>query len=283
VALQYAFESVTGKLDSSTARGEIARAFAEWGKYGNVVFTLGAEPDSARTVAILFASRAHGDAYPFDGHGGVLAHTFYPAPPNAEPVAGDMHFDGDEDWHIGSNIDLFSVALHEAGHALGLGHSDRPGAVMYPYYRLSSGLTSDDIAGIQALYGTKPSAQPPSTPAAPSSPAGPATPISPTPAPSGGTGSPGGDTTPPAVQILSPGATIVSVGTATIHVSGTASDNVGVTAVKYTTSSGDGGSATGTTTWAADVPLLVGTTVVTVRAYDAAGNSGWRAITVVRR
>jgi hypothetical protein len=30
------------------------------------------------------------------------------------------------------------------------------------------------------------------------------------------------------------------------------------------------------------IPLLVGDNVVTVRAYDAAGNSSWRAITVVR-
>jgi hypothetical protein len=29
------------------------------------------------------------------------------------------------------------------------------------------------------------------------------------------------------------------------------------------------------------VPLLTGTNVVTVRAYDAAGNSSWRAVTVV--
>src|SRR5207253_7407999 len=106
---------------------------------------------------------AHGDAYPFDGPGRTLAHTFYPSPPNSEPVAGDMHLDADEDWHTGANLDLFSVALHEAGHALGLGHSDRPGAVMYPYYHLVSGLTDDDIAGIRDLYGSKsnPPAQPP--------------------------------------------------------------------------------------------------------------------------
>jgi len=58
---------------------------------------------------------------------------------------------------------------------------------------------------------------------------------------------------------------------------------VGVTAVKWTNSTGDSGTASGTRTWSAQVPLLVGTTVVIVRAYDAAGNSGWRAITVVRR
>ena len=84
---------------------------------------------------------------------GTLAHTFYPSPPNPEPIAGDMHLDADESWRIGTGIDLFTVVLHEAGHALGLGHSDQPGAVMYPYYRFAYGLTSDDIAGIQDLYG----------------------------------------------------------------------------------------------------------------------------------
>ena len=65
--------------------------------------------------------------------------------------------------------------------------------------------------------------------------------------------------------------------------SGTASDNVGVAAVKWSVSTGGSGDAVGTTAWSARVPLLTGTNVVTLRAYDAAGNSGWRTITVVRR
>jgi len=83
-----------------------------------VTFQPGASVAAARTVVVKFASGAHGDAYPFDGPGGVLAHTFYPVPVNPETIAGDMHLDADEAWHVGSDIAIYSVALHEAGHAV---------------------------------------------------------------------------------------------------------------------------------------------------------------------
>jgi hypothetical protein len=275
VSLQYFFKSVTDKMDESTVRGEVERAFLEWQKYGNFALSAGGTAGASRSIDILFARGAHGDPYPFDGSGGVLAHTFYPAPPNAEPVAGDMHFDADENWRAGSSIDLYSVALHEAGHALGLGHSDQPGAVMYPYYRMSTGLSSDDIAGIQNLYGVVGTGGTPGAPANPpaSPPVAPPSnpPSNPTPSPSGA---------PPSLAIAVPGTTIVSTTSATLAMSGTASASV--VSVRWSTSSGDSGTATGTAGWSASVPLLVGNTVVTIRAYDAAGNSAWRAITVVR-
>jgi hypothetical protein len=290
VALEYFFDSLTPKLDANAARSEIERALAEWARYANITFSPAQQASAARSIEILFASGAHGDAYPFAG-ANVLAHTFYPAPLNAEPIAGDMHFNAAESWGVGSGIDLFSVALHEAGHALGLGHSDNPDAVMYPYYRLSTGLTNDDITAIQALYGstsgtTAPSATPPVTPPAtppvtpPVPPTNPTPPTTPTPPANPPTGS---DTTAPAIAITTPAGTIVSTTAASLGLSGTASDNVGVTSVKWSTSTGGAGSTSGATSWSAEVPLLVGTNVVTVRAYDAAGNSSWRAVTIIRQ
>jgi len=272
VALKYVLQSLTEKMDPNLARGELERAFREWMKYGNVTFTAGDRADAARTIAIRFARNAHGDNSPFDGPGKVLAHTFYPVTENPEPVAGDMHFDADEDWSAGVNLDLFSVALHEAGHALGLAHSAQPGAVMYPYYRLTAGLTADDIAGIQSLYGMT---APPQAPNGPSG-ANPTKPAAPTMPPAK-------DSTPPSLNIVSPGVTIVSTSGASVMVTGTARDNIGVFEVKWTTSTGAQGAASGKTNWSASVPLLVGTNVITVRAWDAAGNSAWRAVTVVRR
>ena len=314
VALQYYVQSLTEKMDEATVRGEIDRALREWQKYAPIRLTAGQAADTARTIAIRFARGAHGDSYPFDGPGGILGHTYYPAPPNSEPVAGDMHLDADEAWAAGTAVDLYSVVLHEVGHALGLGHSDVPGAVMYPYYRQASGLTADDVAGIQALYGSggAPAADPgtpalpppdpstpsepatptlpPPTPTTPTEPAEPALPPPTTPTPStpttptapGTPSAPSSDRTPPSLAIVSPATTIVSTYSVSLTISGTASDDVGVTAVKWSTSNGDAGAASGTKNWTAAVPLLVGTNVVTVRAYDAAGNSSWRAVTVVR-
>ena len=55
-------------------------------------------------------------------------------------------------------IDLFSVAAHQLGHSLGLGHSDVHGSFMYPWYqgrRDNSSLPPDEAKAIIKLYGTK--------------------------------------------------------------------------------------------------------------------------------
>ena len=150
--LTYYFGSVTGKVAAATVQSEIERALNAWSAHLNVTFTQSTISSVTRSIYIEFASGSHGDAYPFDGPGGVLAHTFYPVPINAETIAGDMHFDADEAWKVGADTDIYTVALHEIGHALGLSHSDNPGDVMYPYYHRGLPLSANDIGAAKQLY-----------------------------------------------------------------------------------------------------------------------------------
>ena len=110
-------------------------------------------------VLFSFGRYSHGGTnvektcpYPFNGPGGVLAHAFY-------PQDGRAHFDEDETYthKTDSGVNLLWVAVHEFGHSLGLYHTGVHGAIMYPYYTgyvPNMQLHSDDIAGIQSLYGT---------------------------------------------------------------------------------------------------------------------------------
>ena len=101
-----------------------------------------------------------------DGNAGsnVLAHAYQPGDQAyfgaGGNIAGDVHFDNANLWSDGGSagtIDFYSVALHELGHAIGLGHSTVVGSVMEAVYGgARRTLTADDIAGVQAIYGPIP-------------------------------------------------------------------------------------------------------------------------------
>lgn len=142
-------------------KAQIEAAFAAWSAVANITFVEVADSGHAFNVA-----GASGDirigGHVFDGPSGVLAHGYYP-PGNGVTAAGDIHFDTAELWKIGfggPGFDIFTVAAHEIGHAIGLDHTAVPSSLMNPYYTESLvGPQADDIAGARFIYG--PAVRPP--------------------------------------------------------------------------------------------------------------------------
>lgn len=79
-------------------------------------------------------------------------------------IGGDIHIvsglnwvDDPNDSAVDDDYDLYTIILHEVGHAIGLEDSDVVGSVMDPDYTGSRRvLTADDIAGAQYIYGAVP-------------------------------------------------------------------------------------------------------------------------------
>ena len=94
----------------------------------------------------------------------------------------------------------------------------------------------------------------------------------------------GADTQAPSVSITAPtaGAAFLT-GEATVTISGTSSDAVGVVRVDWSVSGGASGTATGTTSWnVTDIALAPGANTISVTAVDEAGNSSSDQLTVTR-
>jgi peptidoglycan hydrolase-like protein with peptidoglycan-binding domain len=161
--LTYGFQEFTSDLSQAQVFQAIEQAFALWSAVTPLTFTRVALSSNPQII-IRYVTGDHGDGNAFDGPSGILAHAFYPpTPPNPpQPIQGDAHFDDAETWTITvppatGTIDLVSVAAHEFGHSLGLGHSLETGALMYAFYGGPHRfLHSDDIAGIQTIYGGSP-------------------------------------------------------------------------------------------------------------------------------
>lgn len=165
--LTYAFTNSTSDLTVDRQREIIREAFGAWSAVSPLIFTEVGTSDNP-TFPIAFHHGDHGDGSAFDGggsvQGNVLAHAFFP-PPCGGIHSGAMHFDEFENWTDAAapgRIRLLNVAIHEIGHLLGLSHSNVNDAIMFAFYDDNvDALRTDDINGIQALYGSRPAGSTP--------------------------------------------------------------------------------------------------------------------------
>lgn len=94
------------------------------------------------------------------------------------------------------------------------------------------------------------------------------------------------DTTPPTITISTPTAnpTHDNGADSTLDLAGTASDNIALSSVTWSNNRGGSGAATGTASWSVvNIPLQIGTNVVTVTATDTSNNIATDVITVTHQ
>ncbi|HKB41919.1 MAG TPA: matrixin family metalloprotease [Gemmataceae bacterium] len=153
------FAELDAVAPTATWQREFARALQTWAQYTPLNFhfvadngspsgTFGLVQGDSRFGDIRLGTRVLGS--------NVLGYTHFPnVGTTGSTEGGDIALNSDHAYSIGSMPDLYSVLLHESGHALGLDHSTS-GTVMYGAITgVYTGLTADDIAGIQAIYGVR--------------------------------------------------------------------------------------------------------------------------------
>lgn len=59
-------------------RRELSAALEMWSRQTRLTFTEVGQREGEADIQVFFQRHFHGDGYPFDGTGSVLAHAFFP-------------------------------------------------------------------------------------------------------------------------------------------------------------------------------------------------------------
>jgi hypothetical protein len=154
------FQTMNKVAPTAVWEREILRAFESWAAQADIdiglvddggqpLGTTGSVQGDARFGDIRIAAAPLGDgevaaASPFSWTGTTFS--------------GDVIFNASRLFQVGSQgsgYDLYSVALHEGGHTLGLAHTTAAGSVMQEGYAYHTGPGAVDVQNVQALYGAR--------------------------------------------------------------------------------------------------------------------------------
>jgi Matrixin len=149
------FQDLNAQFPTTSAwQDVIVSAFQTWAAQTNL--SIGLVSDQGQPFGV--AGLTQGDSRFGDIRIGarplspeVMSVTVPPDPFISGTLSGDMIFNSSANLNPS---DLFDVALHEAGLALGLVETNDPSSVMYPVISPNASLDANDVQNIQALYGT---------------------------------------------------------------------------------------------------------------------------------
>ena len=120
----YSLMIAAGEEDT---RGEVVKALEVFSKYGFQYKELPpTDAPLADMVFMFLGGGTHADGHTFFGRQLEKAHAYV-------PVHGEIHFNDYEEFSLekgDGKTSLKFVAMHEIGHAMGIGHSDIQNAVM---------------------------------------------------------------------------------------------------------------------------------------------------------